>query len=130
MGQVHTGQCTQALAQPGQAGQAPRCKAQYPLRCQPGLSTVLIQALCILGKVLLGLCRKAGEGLRSIPAGGTQQQPTPAEGSLLSALPGLMQAGCWAPVGSPRGAVGAEGRRDYVPRCCRQLLPACRSVLL
>ena len=80
MGQTRTGQRTRAVARPGQAGRAPWRKGQHPLRCLFGLGTVRNRALCLLGKVPLGLCRRAGEGLRSAPAGGAQQQPTPAGG--------------------------------------------------
>lgn len=45
-----------------------------------------------LGQVPLGLRRRAGEGLRSAPAGGTQQQPTPA-GGVPASGPGWPDAG-------------------------------------
>lgn len=80
-GWAHTGQRTQALAWSGQAGWTPWWKAQRLWRCPSGLGTVQNRALCLLGKVPLGLPGRTGEGLRSAPAGGGQQQPAPAGGA-------------------------------------------------
>lgn len=100
MGRARTGQRTPALARLGQAGWTPWCRV-------PTEMLVWAQHCAELSPLPLGQS-PAGtlqEGRRGAEVCPGQRCPAAARpswgGSLLLALAGLMQTGCWAPIRSP-----------------------------